>query len=556
MTNHSYHNLKPSGAAVLCLNGDPLDIEDVQAVAFDRKKVSITDDPAVLKKMQRAERAVTEAVAAGEKIYGITTGFGGMADLPVSPDDAGLSQKNLLEFLSCSTGNPIAEEHVRATMLLRANMLLRGASGVRMEIVERLVAFLNENYTPVVGELGSIGASGDLVPLAVLARAISGQAAPCNISCSNGSKITRDEALTELGFQPLELKPKEGLAIVNGTTFSAAIAANNVEASKNILALSFASHAIMARTLLAHEDPFAAFVHQCKPHSGQIWSAEMMRELLEVGDSTPPAGSHLQDRYSIRCLPQYMGPIVEGFMRIEETVDTEMNSITDNPLIDVDCNRFYQSGNFLGQYIGMAMDDLRKYLGLIAKHLDVQIALLVSPEFNQGLPASLTPGGSSPIDMNLKGLQIVGNSIMPMITHNGKSLVDDFPTHAEQYNQNINGLSWGSANLASSSIDLSNRYAAVALIFAVQAADLRAHSAENGSYDGRTILGPALRPVYNAVYEAAGQQAGPDAPLISNRNSNDLEPLIDALYQSISERGNVVSSVFPIVDSLNDISLV
>lgn len=556
MTNHSYHNLTLCEPATLCLCGDPLDIEDIQSVAYGAKKVSITDSGEVRTRMKLAEDAVSRAVDEGQKIYGITTGFGGMADLPVSSADAGISQQNLLEFLSCSTGKPIPKEHVRATMLLRANMLLRGASGVRMEIVERLVAFLNEDLTPVVGELGSIGASGDLVPLAVIARAITGQAAPCQITTGSDREISRDEALQVAGLKPIELQPKEGLAIVNGTTFSTAIAANNLHSAKNILGISFAAHAMMAKALLAHEDPFASFVHRCKPHRGQIWSAEMMRDLLDVDYTRPSSGNHLQDRYSIRCLPQYMGPIVDGMLRVEETIETEMNSITDNPLIDTGCDRFYQSGNFLGQYIGMAMDDLRKYLGLIAKHLDVQIALLVSPEFNHGLPASLTQQGSSPIDMNLKGLQILGNSIMPMITHLGKPLVDDFPTHAEQYNQNINGLSWGAANLASQSVDLSNRYAAVSLIFAVQAVDLRSSLIEDGNFDGRTVLSSMLEPVYHAVYDAIDRKPGAKAPLISNETSNSLEPLITSLYDSISEQGELISAVSPVVDSFNDLNLV
>lgn len=551
MTTHSFQNLNIGETATLSLSGNPLTVDQIQSVAFHNRKVSIAESPAMLSKMQLAESIVDEAVEAGQKIYGITTGFGGMADLPVSAEDAGISQKNLLEFLSCSTGKPIAREHVRATMLLRANMLLRGASGVRINIVERLVTFLNEDITPVVGELGSIGASGDLVPLAVIARAITGQATPCKVQIGD-RETTRDEALKQLQLEPLELKPKEGLAIVNGTTFSAAIAANNVHYAKNLLGLSFASHAMMAKAMLAHEDPFAAFVHQCKPHPGQIWSAEMMRELLDAGHTGNVNGNHLQDRYSIRCLPQYMGPIVEGVLRVEETVEIEMNSVTDNPLIDTGCGDFYQSGNFLGQYVGMAMDDLRKYLGLIAKHLDVQIALLVSPEFNQGLPASLTKKGNSPVDMNLKGLQIVGNSIMPMITHLGKPLVDDFPTHAEQFNQNINGLSWGAANMASQSIDYSSRYAGIALIFAIQAVDLRASIVEEGNYDGRSLLSPVLHSVYESVYDTAGQMMGSDAPLISDHASN-LEALIDALYESITNEGDLVSAVSPIVDSLNEV---
>ncbi len=171
-----------------------------------------------------------------------------------------------------------------------------------------------------------------------------------------------------------------------------------------------------------------------------------------------------------------MGPIVEGMARVSQVVEREMNSVTDNPLVDGQHERFYQSGNFLGQYIGIAMDDLRRFLGLLAKHLDVQIARLVAPEFNHGLPASLHGNGDLSFNMGLKGLQITGNSIMPLLTYYGNPLVEHFPTHAEQFNQNINGLSWGSANLASQCVELFTHYTSVALIFAVQAVDLRATS--------------------------------------------------------------------------------
>ena len=216
---------------------------------------------------------------------------------------------------------------------------------------------------------------------------------------------------------------------------------------------------------------------------------------------------HVQDRYSLRCLPQYMGPIVEGIARIRKVVETEMNSVSDNPLIDVENNRFYQSGNFLGQYVGIAMDDLRRYIGLMAKHLDVQIATLVAPEFNNGLPASLRGNEQLSYNMGLKGLQITGNSIMPLLTYYGNPIVEHFPTHAEQFNQNINGLSWGSANLAWKSVELFQHYLSVAMIFAVQALDLRAKS-NLGHYDGRGMLGSLAVPLYEAVCDAMNCSPG------------------------------------------------
>ena len=296
--------------------------------------------------------------------------------------------------------------------------------------------------------------AGDLVPLAAVARAITGQAGS-GIVQWKGQEVTGQTVLKALDLDPIELGPKEGLAIVNGTSFSSGVAANCVSEARQLLALSLAIHSIMLRALRSYEEPFHPFVHQCKSHAGQMWVADVMRRVLREGvanENGKVDREHLQDRYSVRCLPQYLGPIVEGIARVSAAVTTEMNGVSDNPIIDAPNQRFYQSGNFLGQYIGMAMDDLRRYLGLLAKHIDVQIAQLVSPEFNLGLPAALSGNSETPYNMGLKGLQITGNSIMPLLTYYGNPLVEHFPTHAEQYNQNINGLSWGAANLAWESV--------------------------------------------------------------------------------------------------------
>ncbi|MDF1849733.1 MAG: aromatic amino acid ammonia-lyase [Verrucomicrobiales bacterium] len=542
--------------SALRLSGQTLSVSEVYSVAAGGRRVTLTADPDTLARLQDAQNLVDEAVENQWKVYGLTTGFGSLANQEVPSDLANASQENLLSFLSCGAGTPINGIHVRAAMLLRANMLLHGASGVRIELIERYLYFLNHGVTPIVKELGSIGASGDLVPLATIARAITGQAASCQVE-ADGRHLDRDDALVEMGLPPLELRPKEALAMINGTTFSSAIAANCVSASRTYLGLSLAAHAMMIRSLLGHQDPFDPFVHECKPHPGQIWTAKTMRSLLGIDEAQNEKAdvddrNHLQDRYSLRCLPQYFGPLVEGILRVQRTIETEMNSVTDNPLIDVRAGRFLQSGNFLGQYVGMAMDDLRRCLGLLAKHLDVQIAHLVSPEFNHGLPASLVGNQESPINMGLKGLQITGNSIMPMLTYLGNPHVEHFPTHAEQYNQNINGLSWGAANLASQSVDLYANYLPIALIFGVQGADLRSFATDR-HYDGRALLSPLISRVYEVVYEAAGREPGKDRPLLFNDQDFPLENLVETLKRDLTEGGSLPFTVAPLLETLDEI---
>lgn len=553
MSNQSCNMVTPvpRGKDSLCLTGENLTHAQVVSVASSNRPVSVSETESLRARLRKAENLVDQAVDNCWRVYGLTTGFGGMADVEVPPELAEASQRNLLSFLSCGAGKPVADKHVRAAMLLRANMLMRGASGVRLELIERYARFLNEEATPVVLELGSIGASGDLVPLAAIARAITGEGFSARVRIE-GREVEGGQALEEIGLAPLSLRPKEALAMINGTTFSAAIASNCLSASRDFLGITLSAHAMMIRALQGHEDPFDPFVHDCKPHPGQGWVAGVMRDLLgltgtQAGEPDVDERHHLQDRYSLRCLPQYLGPIVENLARIEKTVATEMNSVTDNPLIDSEGGRFLQSGNFLGQYVGMAMDDLRRCLGLMAKHLDVQIALLVSPEFNHGLPPSLVGNEKSPVNMGLKGLQITGNSIMPMLTYLGNPVVEHFPTHAEQYNQNVNGLSWGSANLADQSVELYTSYAAVALIFAVQAIDLRA-KADSGSPDGRKLLTGATRSVYEAIYNTLGCTPGGDAPLIFDDRDHPIERLIADLGSSIEARGPVVEAITPILD--------
>lgn len=533
----------------LVIDGRGLHIADVDRVATSANlPVELGSD--VAKRMQASVEAVDAAVAENRQIYGVTTGFGGMAGTVVSPEHAAASQNNLLSFLATGAGDEIDRRHVRAAMLLRANVLAQGCSGVRVEIVERLLKFLEADATPVVRELGSIGASGDLVPLSVIGRAVTGASDFVNVRVGDRLQAG-SEALAELGLEPLSLRPKEGLAIVNGTSFSAAISANAVSETRQLMATALAIQAMMLQALQVQEDPFDDFVHQMKPHPGQIWSARIMQRLLKEGrahaNATP---AQVQDRYSLRCFPQYMGSIVEGVARVTSIVETEMNSVSDNPLIDVEAERFCQSGNFLGQYLGIAMDDLRRFIGLMAKHIDVQIATLVTPEFSNGLPASLRGNDKLAFNMGLKGLQITGNSIMPMLTWHGNPIVEHFPTHAEQFNQNVNGLSWGSANLAWKSVGLFRHYLSVAAVFAVQALDLRARIRLN-HYDGRAIIGSLLTPVYEAVCRTMHIEASPDRPLLFDDSDLWLEQHLAQLNQDLEGRGAIPRSVQSILESFD-----
>jgi phenylalanine ammonia-lyase len=549
----------PPDAAVL-LRGQGLTIPDVVRVARFGAKVKLTDDEAILRRVQAAHEYIIQAVNKSEAIYGVTTGFGGMAHTFISPEQAGDLQENLIWFMKSEAGKRLAREDVRAAMVIRANSHLLGFSGLRLELIRRMEIFLNANVTPQVREFGSIGASGDLTPLACITGALIGLD-PCFKVDFDGHETDAPSVLKRLGLAPLKLYPKEGLAMINGTAVMSAVAANCIYDARQLLALSMGAHALAIQGLNASNQSFHPFIHDHKPHAGQRWAAAQMLELLSAsklirdeleGRSERPSGELIQDRYSLRCLPQYMGPIVDGLNQIADQVTVEINSATDNPLVDPDNHRDFHGGNFLGQYIGVAMDQMRYYIGLMAKHLDVQIALLAAPEFNNGLPPSLIGNRQRRVNMGLKGLQISGNSIMPMLTFLGNSLVDRFPTHAEQFNQNINSQGLGSANLARQSIAAFQQYMSIALMFGVQAVDLRTYLVA-GHYDARQCLSARTRVLYEAVREVAGQPPSAERPYIRNDNEQPLSEHIRRIAADISGGGRIPQAIDAVFKSLSPI---
>ncbi|GAX38424.1 HAL/PAL/TAL family ammonia-lyase [Nodularia sp. NIES-3585] len=527
-----------------------LTIDEVVRVARHGALVSLTDDQNVLQGVQASRDFISNAVETGLPIYGVTSGFGGMANVAISPECASLLQNNLVWFLKSGAGKKLPLADVRAAMLLRINSHLYGASGIRLELIQRMEKFLNAGVTPHVYEFGSIGASGDLVPLSYITGALIGLDPSYTVDF-NGQEMDAPTALKKLDLEPLQLLPKEGLAMMNGTSVMTAIAANCVYDTKNLLALAMGTHALAIQGLNGTNQSFHPFIHQLKPHPGQKWAASQMLDLLagsrlvrdELDGSHDYRGTHLiQDRYSLRCLPQYMGPIVDGIEQIQQQIEIELNSATDNPLIDAQNQASYHGGNFLGQYVGTGMDQLRYYIGLLAKHLDVQIASLVAPEFNNGLSPSLVGNRERSVNMGLKGLQIAGNSIMPLLTFYGNSIADRFPTHAEQFNQNINSQGFASANLARQSVEIFQQYMAIALMFGVQAVDLRTYAVAE-HYDARACLSPATKDLYIAVRDVVGQPPSSDRPYIWNDHEQGLDQHIALIAADIAAEGQIVAAV-------------
>lgn len=247
-------------------------------------------------------------------------------------------------------------------------------------------------------------------------------------------------------------------------------------------------------------------------------------------------GTLIQDRYSVRCIPQFLGPLVEDLLSAEQQIEAEVNGCSDNPIIDVDGGGVHHGGNFLAQYVAQAEDRLRYGLAMSAKHVDAQIALLMTPEFSNGLPPSLTGNPADGANLGLKGLQITGNSIVPLLLHHAMPIADRFQTHAEQFNQNVNSQSLAACLLCGESLHMYRQYLSIALLVAVQAVDLRAEIV-SGSHDPRPLLSPSTLRVYEAIRAAV--QSAPNAaePYVHDDDGQPLDLHIERVADALAPGG-------------------
>ena len=542
---------------MITISGAGLTIGDIAAVGHGAP-VALSNDAAIVGRVHASRERIARALHDGQQIYGVTTLYGGMADHTVSSDKLQELQRLSLWHHKVAAGPRLPVPDVRAAMLLRANSLMKGASGIRLEIIERYVAFLNAGATPHVYQRGSIGASGDLSPLAYIGGAIVGLDPAYKVDLA-GEELDSHIALARIGLKPIALEPKEGLALSNGTTASTGVAANCIERAYALTSLALGVHALYFQALLATSQSFDPFIHAMKPHPGQVWTGETMRALLKgsklirdeaAGDRAHRKGVLIQDRYSLRCMPQFVGPIVDGIAQAARQIETEANSANDNPLIDPDTGEIFHTGNFLAQYTGVAMDSLRYHLGMMAKHLDTQIALLVTPEFSYGLNPSLVGNMELGLNVGLKSVQLSCNALMPLIGYFGQSMTDRFPTHAEQFNQNINSQAMNAANLARDQLDILEHFMANALFFGLQAVELRAQAVA-GTYDARAVLSPPTQALYVAAREAAGAgMPSGDRPLVWNDTDSFIEPKVQSLMKDFGARGRVFEAMKSVRESL------
>ncbi len=388
-------------SAPLLLNGDPLTLAQLDAVAAATLDVAL--DP-VSKKRMLASRAVVDRAAAGDAAaYGINTGFGKLADVRVPPDQVAVLQQNLVRSHCCGVGEPLSEAEVRGMLLLRANVLAKGCSGVRTEVAELLVAMLARRIHPVVPSRGSVGASGDLAPLAHLALALIGEGEVFGQDQARGKRMPSSEALAAAGLAPLRLQAKEGLALLNGTQAMASVGGLSLFRAQRVVRLFDLAGAMSLEGLRGTPAAFDARIHEARPHAGQIAAAAHLRALMEqseIRESHRLNDPRVQDAYCLRCMPQVHGAVRGVLDHAAAVIETETGSATDNPLIfatDDGAGDILSGGNFHGAPLAFALDYAAIGLADLLSISERRIDRLINPDINEGLPPFLSdhPGISS-----------------------------------------------------------------------------------------------------------------------------------------------------------------
>jgi len=465
------------------ITGSPLTIEDVVLIAKDQVRVSIPADSGLKETVEKSYKLLGSLLAQKQEVYGVTTGYGDSCTTVV--DDHLLEQLplNLVRYHSCGMGDFFNEEESRAIQISRIASLTQGVSGVSFELLDFLVDQLNRGITPRIPKEGSVGASGDLTPLSYLASTCVGEG---EVFYQGKVHQTKD-LFKELSIKPVGLKPKEGLAIMNGTAVMTALACLAYKRAEYLCQLASKITAANTVAVMGNPHHFDAFLFKAKPHKGQAEIAEWIHSEFSDKFIQTKAG-RLQDRYSIRCAPHVIGVLQDALVFFRTLIETELNSANDNPLIDVTRERIIHGGNFYGGHIAFAMDGMKVLIANVADLLDRQLALMVDTKFNNGLPANLSGATKDKgIHHGFKAVQIAASAW----TAEALKLslpASIFSRSTECHNQDKVSMGTIAARDCIRSLELSEQVAAAAAFASAQALNLRLIS---GELDKETV-GPAL----------------------------------------------------------------
>ncbi len=465
----------------ILINGHDLTLEKVEEVARGDAEAALADQ--ARQAMECSHRYVGELIRQKKPVYGITTGFGKFCDVYIETEKLADLQHNLIRSHSCGVGPALPSSEVRAMMLLRANALALGNSGVRPLLVDTLLHCLNQDVLPVVPSKGSLGASGDLVPLAHMGQFLIGEGK----ACCQGREMPAGQALAAANIKPLQLEAKEGLALVNGTQFMAARGLMLVQRARRLALAADGIAALTCQILRGIPDAFSELLSSVRKHDGQRRSAANIRKFLAGSKLTSRPGQlRVQDAYALRCVPQVHGASLDALDYVAKVLETEINSATDNPLIFPENDTVISGGNFHGQPLALALDLAAIALAEFTSISERRIERMVNPQLNNGLPPFLTDKGG----LN-SGMMIV-QYVAAALTSENKTLchpasVDSIPSSGNQEDHVSMGAN--AANKAWQVLDNLTQVLAMELLCACQAADFR----------GVDHLSPAAKALYNCV---------------------------------------------------------
>jgi histidine ammonia-lyase len=410
------------------LNGQRLTLEQIEVVARGDERVSLADG--ARSRVEASRRVVERIVESSQVVYGVNTGFGKLSDVVVAREQLRELQLNLVRSHSCGVGASLSAEETRAMMLLRANVLALGYSGARVVVVETLLAMLERGVVPVVPEKGSVGASGDLAPLAHLALVAVGEGE----AFYEGARVAGGEAMRRAGIEPLRLEAKEGLALLNGTQALTAVGGLALARACRVARAADVAGAMTLEALKGTPAAFDERIHAARPHAGQQESAAHLRELLresEIRESHRENDPRVQDAYSLRCMPQVHGAARDALAHARALTEIETGSATDNPLVFAETSELISGGNFHGAPLAIAFD----YAAIAATHLgniiERRVDHVVNPTKNEGLPPFLTakPG----VESGMMVAQIAAVALLnecKVLAH--PASVDNLPTDGDK----------------------------------------------------------------------------------------------------------------------------
>ena len=498
---------------MISLNGHTLTIQEVWVVSALEAPCALAAE--ARPSIRRSREWVEKVAAQPRAVYGINTGFGPLSGFRIAPEELAQHQVNLLHHLLVGQGPLFSPAETRSIMIARANALARGFSGIREEIIELLVTALNRGLLPEIPSQGSVGASGDLVPLAHMASLLAG----IGHARLNGERLTAVEGLARLGLKPVTLQAKEGLALVNGTSVMTGLAALATHEADRALRWMELLTSCLFQVLGGEPEVLCAQVHRARGFRGQSLVARRISNSLRThpdfrrriddhqwGSQPKPMedGAEIQDPYSLRCVPQILGAFQEALWHVEQVVSRELNASTDNPLVFAETQMVIHCGNFYGQQIAMVSDYLRIGLIKMALLAERQIERLVNWRYSRGLPPLLA-GGTPGLNSGLAGAQLLATSLAAEARLLGTAAsIQTISTNAN--NQDVVSMGCTAAKMTRTVLPLLWKLLAIEAVALAQAADLRKDP---------NIMGTDYRTLHDRV-RSVSPTLGTDRPMATD----------------------------------------